>query len=156
MPESVKAKWRKESTAPIPAGVDAIVVSLIGELQSEFSVDRDRVYVTGHSMGGYGTWHFIISRPDLFAAAVPIAGGADPALAASVADVPVWAFHGEEDPAVPIAYSRDIIEAMRKAGANPRYTVFPGAKHLVWPLAFDDPEFLDWMFAQQRSSIGSE
>jgi len=151
VPDSVKAKWEEPATSPIPEGVAPAVFSLIDELSGEFNIDGNRVYVTGHAMGGYGTWHFIITRPDLFAAAVPVAAGADSELAEAILHVPVWAFHGEDDGAVPIAYSRDIIEAMRKAGANPRYTVFPGARHLIWPLAYDDPELLDWIFAQTRS-----
>ena len=107
-------------------------------------------------MGGYGAWHLVITRPGLFAVAVPIAGGADPALAGAIAHVPVWAFHGEQDPAVPVAYSRDIIAALRQAGSSPRYTEFPGEGHVVWPLAFDDPELLDWLFAQRRSPKAGE
>lgn len=152
VPDSVMASWQKPGRSPIPEGIASAVFSLIDELSGEFSINDDRIYVTGHAMGGYGAWHFIITRPDLFAAAVPVAAGADANLAAAILHVPVWAFHGEDDGAVPIAYSRDIIEAMRKAGANPRYTVFPGARHLVWPLAYDDPELLDWIFAQKRSS----
>ena len=149
--ESVRARWQRQSTVPWPAGVDSVVYELIDALGAELPIDADRLYVTGQSMGGYGAWHFIISRPRLFAAAVPISGGADPALAESIAHVPVWAFHGDQDPAVPVAYSRDIIAALREAGSSPRYTEFPGEGHVVWPLAFDDPGLLDWLFAQRRS-----
>ena len=152
--EKVRAKWQRQSMLPWPAGVDSVVYELIDELGAELAVDADRLYVTGQSMGGYGAWHFIISRPRLFAAAVPIAGGADPALAGTIAHVPVWAFHGDQDPAVPVAYSRDIIAALREAGSSPRYTEFPGEGHVVWPLAFDDPDLLDWLFAQRRSPKG--
>lgn len=156
VPDSVRARWQDGSSKPIPPGAASTLFALIDELRSEFSIDDDRIYVTGHAMGGYGTWHFIISRPDLFAAAVPVTGGADAALAQTIAHVPVWAFHGEEDGAVPIDYSRDIITAMKTAGGNPRYTVFPGGKHLIWPLAYDEPELLDWLFAQKRGSTRSD
>ena len=156
VPDSVRAKWQRQSMLPWPAGVDSAVYELIDELRGELPVDGNRLYVTGQSMGGYGAWHFVITRPRLFAAAVPMAGGADPALAGSIAHVPVWAFHGDEDPAVPVAYSRDIIAALREAGSTPRYTEFPGERHVVWPLAFDDSDLLDWLFAQRRSPEAGE
>ena len=107
-------------------------------------------------MGGDGSWHFIITRPQMFAAAIPICGGADPSLGKSIAHIPVWAFHGTKDGAVPVALSRDMIDAIKAAGGSPLYTEFPDAGHISWPLAYDTPGLLDWLFAQTRLTSNKE
>lgn len=129
---------------------DSIVFEAIAALQKQFSVDEKRLYVTGHSFGGYGTWHFICARPDLFAAAMPMAAGGDPALAKKIIDLPVWCFHGRKDRNVLVKESRDMIEAIKKAGGHPRYTEFADAAHGIWDEAENTPGFLDWLFAQKR------
>jgi len=104
----------------------------------------------GLSMGGYGTWDMIQRNPQMFAAAVPICGGGDVTKAERIARLPVWAFHGNKDNVVPTSRSRDMIEAMRKAGGSPHYTESPGVGHGVWTVAFGDPELAKWLFAQRR------
>jgi pimeloyl-ACP methyl ester carboxylesterase len=119
--------WGGYSNIPFmdqPA-VDSLVFEIISELENEFSIDDKRLYVAGGSMGGYGTWHFICTRPKIFAAAIPTDGAGDPDLALKIINVPVWAFHSEKDQAVPVSGSRDMIEAIKKAGGNPRYTDYP-------------------------------
>ncbi|WP_376794492.1 prolyl oligopeptidase family serine peptidase [Thermogemmatispora sp.] len=121
------------------------------------NIDRTRLYVTGLSNGGYGTWDAIERWPDLFAAAAPIAGAGDPSLAARIKELPIWAFHGSADPVVPVSGSREMIAALRAVGGHPRYTEFAGAGHGVWgyvyslensPLRVSD--FFPWLFAQHR------
>lgn len=134
---------------PIQEPIDSMVFEVIDVLKNEFNVDDKRLYVTGQSMGGYGTWHFILKYPKMFAAAVPICGGGNPELANTIVDVPVWAFHGETDTSIPAEYSRNMIESIKKSGGTPKYTEFLNVGHICWPLACDTPGLLDWMFAQK-------
>ena len=129
---------------------DSVVFEIIDSLQNEFAIDSRRLYVMGHSLGGYGAWHFICSRPKMFAAAVPMAGEGDPTLADKIVDVPVWAFHGRFDRNVPVSGSRNIVEASRKAGGNPKYTEYPYIGHSIGGEIEKTPELMAWVFAQRR------
>jgi hypothetical protein len=129
---------------------DSLVFDAIIALDSQFSIDKQRRYVTGLSRGGYGTWNFICKQPDMFAAAVPVSGGGNPRLAPKVVNVAIWAFHGAKDKNVPVSGSRDMITAIKKAGGNPRYTEFPGEGHNIWDKVRGTPGLLDWLFAQHR------
>ncbi|REA60092.1 hypothetical protein DSL64_15540 [Dyadobacter luteus] len=131
---------------------DTIVFDLLRALKAEFSIEPDRIYAIGHSLGGYGTWHFIGTRPDLFAAAVPLSGAGDPALAKNMVDVPIWAFHGATDRNVPVDGARDVIKAIQQAGGHPRYTEFADVGHYLNPSLNYTPGILDWLFAQRRVS----
>lgn len=122
------------------------VIELTDELQKEFSIDKNRLYITGLSMGGYGTWDAITRYPGKFRAAVPICGGGDPAKAAPIKDMKIWAFHGELDDVVPAKGSQNMIKALREAGGNPRYTEYKGVDHGSWERAYAEPELLDWLF----------
>jgi predicted esterase len=130
--------------------VDSLVVETMFALEKEFAIDSGRRYVAGNSMGGYGAWHLICTRPEIFAAAVPICGGGNPELARNIVDMPVWAFHGGKDQNVPVSGSRDIIEAIRNAGGDPKYTEFPNAAHNIVKEVTDTPGLWDWLFAQRR------
>lgn len=113
-------------------------------------VDPDRVSVTGLSMGGYGTWCAAGLPGRRFAAAAPICGGGDPQWAARYVGLPLWAFHGDEDLAVPVGRSREMIEAIRSAGGEPKYTEYPGVAHDSWTRTYADDAFHEWLFAQRR------
>ena len=130
--------------------VDTLVFDAIIALEEEFEIDRDRRYVMGEFLGGYGSWHFISTRPEMFAAAVPICGGGDPTLAQNIVDVPVWAFHGQNDRIVPVERSREMIEAIKNAGGNPRYTEFPDEGHIILESFENTPGLLEWVFEQKR------
>ncbi len=135
---------------PIPTQHrDSLVFEAIEALENEFSVDQSRIYVTGHSLGAYGTWYFIGTRPDIFAAAIPTAGEGDPSLAANMTNVAIWAFHGAKDNNVPVSGSRNMITAIKAAGGNPRYTESPDARH-GWQYVKDTPDVLEWLFAQKK------
>ncbi|MEO9805218.1 MAG: alpha/beta hydrolase-fold protein [Reichenbachiella sp.] len=135
---------------PYQPGVDYLVFEMIDELEKEFGIDEKRRYVIGQSMGGSGSWHFVCSRPEMFAAAIPICGYADPNLAENMASVPVWAFHGAKDKLVPVRFSRDMIQAIKKVGGNPLYTEVPDGGHNIWWQVSSTPGLLDWLFAQRR------
>lgn len=127
------------------------VHDLIVKVMEEHPIDPARVYVTGQSMGGYGTWDIALRYPELFAAAIPICGGGSPQHAARLKNMAVWSFHGDQDTAVPVEASRDMDRALRAAGASKaRYTEFPGAGHVIMDEVWDTPGIIDWLFSQRR------
>jgi predicted peptidase len=128
-----------------------LVFELLQSLKATFSVDAERFYVTGQSLGGFGTWSAIAQRPQLFAAAIPICGGGDESAASNLTKVSIWAFHGEKDEAVSVERSRKMVAAIRQAGGTARYTEYKGAGHVIWDKVFSEPELLPWVFAQTRN-----
>lgn len=119
---------------------------------ADYSVDTDRLYVTGLSMGGYGTWNIITHYPDYFAAAMPICGGGDPSKADRLVDLPIWAFHGDADPTVPVSGTRDMYNAITAAGGtNIQYTEWMGADHFTWTPTYVRSDVWNWMFNQSKS-----
>ena len=101
-------------------------------------------------MGGYGVWELLSRFPCRYAAAVPICGGADLNKAEQIATTPVWAFHGDSDPTVPVSRTRDIVVELHRLGASVRYTEFPGCGHNSWTPACQEQGLLSWMFSQVR------
>jgi predicted peptidase len=135
---------------PEPSMPMQLVIGLIHQLIKQAPVDTDRIYITGLSMGGFGTYDAIERYPHLFAAAVPVAGGGDPTKASLIAHIPLWDFHGAEDAAVNPEYSRIMIRALWKTGAHPGYTEYPGVGHFSWLGAYSDPVVLAWLFRQHK------
>jgi predicted peptidase len=129
---------------------DELVLELLESIKTEFSVDPARIYIAGQSMGGYGTWHLISERPALFAAAIPLCGGGDTSRAATLVNIPIWAFHGDADDSVPVAESRKMVAAIKGAGGNPRYTEYKGVGHEVWFKTFQERGLAEWLFAQHK------
>ncbi len=134
-------------------GMATQALRALDQTLEEFSIDRDRQYLTGLSMGGYGSFLIGSSHPDRFAAVVPICGGGDPAaMAPKLKDTPMWVFHGDADQAVPVARSREMVEAIKTAGGTQvKYTEYPGVGHNSWDPAYTDPELPKWLFAQKRA-----
>ncbi len=126
-----------------------LVMEVLDAMQKQYPIDADRFYIMGLSMGGYGTWDTIQRYPKKFAAAVPICGGGDETAADRIR-IPVWAFHGVKDRAVPVSRSRNMIAAMKAAGRKPKYTEFPNGEHNVWTPAFENPELLPWLLSHRR------
>lgn len=134
-----------------PRGVNAqTALAALDQTLKEYKTDPKRVYLTGLSMGGTGTWHIPISEPKRWAAIVPICGWGIPEQAEQIKDIPCWAFHGAADPLVPVAASREMIAALRNAGGNPKYTEYPNAKHSCWDKAYATPELWEWLVNQKR------
>lgn len=148
----VEVDWGADShTMPKePSQPLGLTKAALAALEKEFSIDADRVYVTGLSMGGYGSWDAIQRWPKVFAAAAPVCGGGDPAGAKAMASIPIWAFHGSADTAVKPQRSRDMIAAIKAAGGSPKYTEYPGVGHNSWAQTYSNPEFYAWLFAQKR------
>lgn len=132
-----------------PHGVKALTDHLIQTLR----VDQDRVYLTGLSMGGFGTWDTAIEYPDTYAAIIPICGGTGVkwVMAERIKNLPVWIFHGEKDTTVEPAFSKKIYEALKKAGSSVQLTLYPEASHDSWTRTYEDPQVWQWLFAQRRS-----
>ena len=131
----------------------ALALALLDEELAALPIDRSRIYVCGNSMGGYATWDVAARRPGLFAGALPVCGGGDPAVADRYGDLPVWAFHGGVDTVVPVENTRRMVAAMRadpNRTAELRYREYPGVAHDCWTATFGDAEVLDWLFAQRR------
>lgn len=128
-----------------------LIVGVLEALRAEFPIDALRIYVTGQSMGGYGTWQMLTAYPDLFAAGIPVCGGGDPTAAARAKTVAVWAFHGTADRIVPVGETRAMIEALLEAGGKPIYWEYTGGTHAkTAERAYCEPQLLDWLFAQTK------
>ena len=128
------------------------LTALVDEMIEKYKVDRDRIYVTGLSMGGFGTWSLAAYAPFRFAALVPICGGGEPSAAKRLAHVPTWVFHGAKDPRVPLERSTKMVEAIKKNGGSVKFTVYPEALHDSWTAAYNDPELYQWLLQQKRSA----
>jgi predicted peptidase len=135
---------------PSPTKPMQLVIELIDKVKKTLRVDTNRIYITGLSMGGYGTYDAIERYPRLFAAAVPVCGGGDASRATSIAHIPIWIFHGAEDPAVSPLYSLDMLQALTKAGAHPGFTQYPEVGHFSWLGAYSDQQMLAWLFRQHK------
>lgn len=128
-----------------------LAYQLVNSLQEQYRIDSDRLYITGLSMGGFGTWEMLIRHPDMFAAGVPVCGGGDVTKAHTLADIPIWAFHGAVDDVVPPRLSRDMIRGIQYAGGHPGYTEYPDVNHGSWIPAYREPKLVDWMFSKSLS-----
>lgn len=137
---------------PEPSQSMKLTRALVDDLCQKLPIDRDRIYVTGLSMGGYGTWEFAQRYPEVVAAIAPVCGGGDTRSAKRIAQIPIWAFHGDKDTAVKPIESTRMIEAVKEAGGKPRLTMYEGVGHNSWAPAFREKDFLPWMFAQKRQS----
>jgi len=126
-------------------------LELLNMIEDNYPIDPDRIYITGISMGGFAAWEALMRHPQRFAAAIPVCGGGDVSHADRIKNVPVWAFHGADDPVVPVECSRSMIKMIKNAGGQPLYTEYPGVGHNSWDRAYAEPELLSWFFSQKRA-----
>lgn len=143
-PQCPTGKWWSESGQLLFLG------ALLDEIAAEYDVDESRVYLTGLSMGGFGTWALAMERPGMFAAIAPICGGGMKFLAYRLKDVPTWVFHGEDDNVVPLSYSQGMVDALKLAGGDVRFTVYPKVGHDSWRKAYADEELYKWFLSHRR------
>lgn len=128
------------------------VCGIIDEIRDFCNIDDDRVYVTGLSMGGFGTWDMLSRHGARFAAGIPICGAGDPDYANLLKRLPIWTFHGSDDGAVPVAGTRQMYAAIKMAGGeNIRYTEYDGAGHGIWDTVYRNRDVIDWLFSQNRA-----
>jgi len=124
--------------------------AMLEKLLSKYRIDPARIYLTGLSMGGFGTWAWASQYPHQFAAIVPVCGGGDMQFAGKLKNTPAWAFHGELDPAVPVKRTVEMVEAINAAGGSARMTIYPGVGHDSWINAYNDPELYTWLLEHVR------
>jgi predicted peptidase len=124
-------------------------LAMLDIVQKQYNVDPRRVYLTGLSMGGFGTWGLAAAYPERWAALAPVCGGGDPRQIEKVKHIPCWCFHGDKDDAVPVKYSRQMIEALKAAGAQPNYDEYKDVGHNSWDRAYDTPELYEWLLKQR-------
>lgn len=148
----VEVDWKLPShTMPEKPSVPlSLALELLDKLVAELPVDTSRIYITGLSMGGFGTWDAIQRRPDFFAAAIPVCGGGDTAQAPKLRNLPIWAFHGDKDTVVMPQRTPAMIDAIRKAGGQPKMTIYSGVGHNTWAPTYSNPEVLAWLFARKK------
>ena len=127
------------------------LTALLDEVVAKQRIDKQRVYVTGLSMGGFGTWALASHTPERFAAIAPICGGGEPFMARRIRDIPAWVFHGAKDDVVPLERSERMVEALKRVGGNVQFTVYPDAGHDSWTETYNNPQFYEWLLAQKRS-----
>ena len=129
---------------------------LLDEITGKYAIDTNRIYVTGNSMGGYGTWGLAIAYPQRFAALAPICGGGDPSAVCALKDVPVWAFHGAKDTVIPVEHSEQMVERLKACGGNVQFTIYPDAHHDAWTRTYADPQFYTWLLKHNLAQSKEE
>ena len=127
------------------------ILSFIGQLTEEYNVDKDRIYLTGLSMGGYGTWYTAMAKPDMFAAIAPVCGGGM-AWNAGVLSMPIWVFHGAEDDVVSVIQSDEMVAKLKEFNSNVRYTRLDGVGHNVWEQAYTK-ELFEWLLSNNLRNM---
>ena len=130
------------------------LTDLIDKIERTYRIDPSRIYLTGLSLGGSATWNLAAYTPERFAAIVPICGRGDPTTAATIARIPTWVFHGARDGIMKPELSWTMVNAIRAAGGDPRFTLYPERGHLSWKPAYADPELWQWLLAQRRPEGG--
>jgi predicted peptidase len=139
-PQSPRLGWNVEA-----------LKGLLDEVESTYRVDRSRVYLTGLSMGGFGTWALAAAYPEHFAAIAPVCGGGEAFWARPLAALPIWAFHGSADNVVPLRRSEEMVAAVKAAGAQEvKFTVYEGVGHDSWTRTYDNPELYEWLLSHKR------
>jgi len=129
------------------------LIALLDEITAKYKIDQDRIYLTGLSMGGFGTWSLAAYAPDRFAAIVPICGGGEASSARRVTHLPIWVFHGAKDTSVPLKRSEEMVDALKKLQVDVKFTIYPEAGHDSWTATYDNPELYEWLLQQKRKPM---
>ncbi len=136
---------------PEPSKPMQLLRELIQQLIKDQHIDTTRIYITGLSLGGFGTFDAVERYPDLFAAALPVCGGGDVSKIATAAHIPMWICAGSDDPTVNPNYSVEMLIALRKAGAHPGFSLYPETGHFSWLYAYTDKHVIEWLFRQRKN-----
>jgi predicted peptidase len=143
-PQCPNGHWWNNELIPLSA--------LLDEVESNYKVDQDRVYLTGLSMGGYGTWALGAYSPNRFAALIPICGGGEMLVTRALRNMPIWAFHGGKDPVVPVKRSQELIDALKRTNDDAKLTIYPDALHDSWTATYNNPEIYEWLLKHKRQA----
>lgn len=140
LPYNFASRWRPD-----------LVDEVYEEIIKQFRIDKSRFYLTGASLGGAGTWTYAVTFPDKVAAIAPICGWGNSSQACDMKDVPTWAFHGEKDKVIDIVASSHMVNALKKCGASPKFTIYPDVGHDAWTKAYSDPNLYQWLISQKKN-----
>lgn len=149
----VDTDWTKGSYSTTTVAISnqlTTALEIADAVAKEFDTDPARQYITGLSMGGYGTWDAILRNPTRFAAAIPVCGAGDPSKADLIKDLPIWTAHGDADPVVPVSGSRDMVTALKAVGTTIKYSEYPGVQHDAWTMTYANEELIDWLFTNKK------
>lgn len=124
---------------------------LLDEIEKNYKIDKNRIYITGLSMGGYGAWKIAQTFPDRFAAIIPVCGGGDFLNACVIKHLPIWVFHGSLDKVVSIQESERMVNTLKRCDGNVKFTVYPEAKHDSWTETYNNPAVYEWMLNQKKN-----
>lgn len=124
-----------------------LLIHLLEEIEAKYNIDKSREYLTGLSMGGHATWSLAIQNPERFAAIIPVCARGYSQDVYVLKDVPVWVFHGEKDDIVPFADGQKMVDALKTAGGNVKFTIYPEANHDAWTKTYNNPEIYDWLLS---------
>ena len=127
-----------------------VLINLVDDIAARYKVDKKRIYLTGLSMGGYGTWALTSAYPERFAAIAPICGGGSRIMSLRLKDIPIWVFHGAKDPVVPLEESEEMVNAIRKRGGDVKFTIYPDAGHDSWTESYNNQELYDWFLEHRK------
>lgn len=144
IPQAEKRPWSTGSTD------GKMAIAILDEVCSQYKTDKKRIYLTGLSMGGGGTWSHAAAMPDRWAAIVPICGPGDPGTAEKIKNIPCWGFVGDKDSDRIVNGMKGMIDALKKSGAEPKYTVYPGVGHNSWDMAYDTEDLYVWLAKQSK------
>ena len=128
-----------------------VLINLLDDIVARYKVDTERIYLTGLSMGGYGTWSLASVYPERFAAIAPICGGGKRFMAFRLKDIPIWVFHGGKDKVVPLKESEEMVNAIRNRGGNVKLTIYPDAGHDSWTETYNNQKLYDWFLEHRKS-----
>lgn len=136
---------------PVGIGWDAEALNaLLDEALTQLPIDEDRIYLTGLSRGGAGTWSWACAHPERFAAVAPVCGGGYPDAACRLKNVPVWVFHGAKDDVIPLSESKRMVEPLKQCGGDVKFTIYPEANHDAWTETYANPELYSWFLSHTR------
>jgi predicted peptidase len=127
-----------------------VLINLVDDIAARYKVDKKRIYLTGLSMGGYGTWALASAYPEHFAAIAPICGGGSRIMSLRLKDIPIWVFHGAKDPVVPLEEAEEMVNAIRKRGGDVKFTIYPDAGHDSWTESYNNQELYDWFLEHRK------
>jgi len=128
-----------------------VLINLLDDIVARYKVDTERIYLTGLSMGGFGTWSLASEYPERFAAIAPICGGGNRIMALRLKDIPVWVFHGAKDKTVPLKESEEMVNAIRNRGGNAKFTIYPDAGHDSWTETYNNQKLYDWFLEHRKT-----
>ena len=151
MPFIIVSPQAPERTTWDPDALNA----LLDEVEDRYAVDNDRIYLTGVSMGGAGTWKLAAAHPERFAAIAPICGVGDPGTAGRLAHLPTWVFHGAKDDLVPVKASQEMVDALKSVGNEARLTIYPDAGHDSWTETYNNPAVFEWFLSHKRGATSA-